>query len=115
MFYAGDAGAPLELVINSVTKNHVHGYVAEPKYRASELKAMKRPSGDQLEPAAWPAKLVNCTGFLPSASHTQISSLPERFDVKAILRPSGENCGYCSIRVEEMKLTGAPAPRRPPA
>ena len=40
MFYAGDTGAPLELVVNSVTKNHVHGYVSEPKYRSSELKAM---------------------------------------------------------------------------
>ena len=40
MFYAGDAGAPLELVINSVSKNHIHGYISTPKYRASDLAAM---------------------------------------------------------------------------
>ena len=41
MFYAGDVGgAPLELVINSITKNHIHGYISTPKYRASDLAAM---------------------------------------------------------------------------
>ncbi len=52
---------------------------------ASELKTMKRPSGDQRAPAEWLPKLVNCTAFLPSASQTQISSLPERFDLKETL------------------------------
>ena len=32
--------------------------------------------------------------------------LPERVDSKAILVPSGENCGLKSIRVEEMKGRG---------
>jgi outer membrane murein-binding lipoprotein Lpp len=40
MFYAGDTGAPMELVINSVRKNHIHGYISTPKYRNSELTAM---------------------------------------------------------------------------
>lgn len=40
MFYAGDAGAPLELVINTISKNHIHGYISAPKYRASDLAAM---------------------------------------------------------------------------
>ncbi len=39
-FYAGDGGVPVELVINSVTKNHIHGYVSAPKYGKSELAAM---------------------------------------------------------------------------
>ena len=40
VFYAGDSGQPVELVINSITKNHIRGYVSEPKYRKSELAAM---------------------------------------------------------------------------
>jgi hypothetical protein len=39
-FYSGDNGRPVELVINSISKNHIHGYVSEPKYRNSELQAM---------------------------------------------------------------------------
>lgn len=41
MFYAGDSGIPVELVINKVTKNHIHGYVSAPKYRKDELTAMQ--------------------------------------------------------------------------
>ena len=37
VFYAAEGGRPVELVINKVTKDHVHGYVSEPKYRQSEL------------------------------------------------------------------------------
>jgi hypothetical protein len=44
MFYAGEAGAPLELVINSINKNHIHGYISTPKYRASDLAAMSAAS-----------------------------------------------------------------------
>lgn len=39
MFYPPDSATPMELVINQVTKNHIHGYVSAPKYRQSELKA----------------------------------------------------------------------------
>ena len=39
LFYPPDAATPMELVINQVTKNHIHGYVSMPKYRQSELKA----------------------------------------------------------------------------
>jgi transcriptional regulator with PAS, ATPase and Fis domain len=37
VFYAADSEAPVEIVINSVTKDHIHGYVSAPKYRRSEL------------------------------------------------------------------------------
>lgn len=40
MFYPQDSAQPLELVINSIDKNHIHGYVSTPKYKASELSAM---------------------------------------------------------------------------
>jgi uncharacterized coiled-coil protein SlyX len=40
VFYAAENGQPVELVINSISKNHIHGYVSQPKYRVSELQAM---------------------------------------------------------------------------
>ena len=40
MFYNADNGRPVELVINSVAKNHIHGYVSEPKYKSADLDAM---------------------------------------------------------------------------
>lgn len=38
-FYLGDERRPVELVINSIRKNHIHGYISAPKYTASELAA----------------------------------------------------------------------------
>ena len=39
VFYAGEQGRPVELVINSITRNHIHGYISAPKYTAAELTA----------------------------------------------------------------------------
>jgi hypothetical protein len=39
-FYNADHGRPVELVINNISKNHIHGYVSEPKYKSSDLDAM---------------------------------------------------------------------------
>jgi hypothetical protein len=41
MFYTPDTPQPIELVINSITKDHIHGYISSPKYRQSELAAMQ--------------------------------------------------------------------------
>ena len=41
MFYMPDNGQPVELVINSITKDHIHGYVSAPRYRQSELASME--------------------------------------------------------------------------
>ena len=43
MFYQPDTQQPVEIVINSITKDHVHGYISAPKYRQSELAAMSNP------------------------------------------------------------------------
>ncbi len=40
MFYTSDSDQPVQVVINSVTKNHIRGYIAEPKYRPGQLQAM---------------------------------------------------------------------------
>ena len=40
MFYVPDTEQPIQIVINDITKDHIHGYVSAPKYRKSELAAM---------------------------------------------------------------------------
>jgi hypothetical protein len=39
MFYQSDTLQPVEIVINDISKDHIHGYVSAPKYRKSELAA----------------------------------------------------------------------------
>jgi hypothetical protein len=56
-FYAGENGQPVELVINSIGKNHIHGYVSQPKYRASELQAMGASSDGNRTPQPQRQKL----------------------------------------------------------
>jgi hypothetical protein len=38
-FYAADEHRPVELVINAISKNHIHGYISGPRYTATELAA----------------------------------------------------------------------------
>ncbi|HTW47373.1 MAG TPA: hypothetical protein VMD92_05460 [Acidobacteriaceae bacterium] len=40
MFYEPDTEQPIQIVINDITRDHIHGYVSAPKYRKSELAAM---------------------------------------------------------------------------
>jgi hypothetical protein len=40
MFYTPDSPQPVEVVINNISKDHIHGYVSAPKYRQSELASM---------------------------------------------------------------------------
>jgi len=66
MFYAGDAGsAPLELVINSISKNHIHGYISTQKYRASDLAAMSNAAQQNNTTAQ-----AGAAGIAPAANAT---------------------------------------------
>jgi phage-related tail protein len=40
VFYTEQNGQPLQLVINSISKNHMHGYVSGPKYQGSRRSAV---------------------------------------------------------------------------
>jgi hypothetical protein len=40
MFYEPGGQQPVEIVINSITKDHIHGYISAPRYRPSDLAAM---------------------------------------------------------------------------
>lgn len=37
MFYEPESQQPVEIIINDISKDHIHGYVSAPKYRPSEL------------------------------------------------------------------------------
>ena len=39
VFYTEQNGLPVQLVINSISKNHMHGYVSSPKYQGSRMSA----------------------------------------------------------------------------
>jgi hypothetical protein len=52
MFYQADSTQPTEIVINDISKNHIHGYVSAPKYHKSEVgpltvDAESNPPSDQ--------------------------------------------------------------------
>jgi hypothetical protein len=46
MFYTPDSPQPAELVINAISKDHIHGYVSAPKYRQSELASMQNANAN---------------------------------------------------------------------
>jgi uncharacterized coiled-coil protein SlyX len=46
IFYSADSKLPIELVINSISKNHIHGYVSEPKFKNGDLEAMANSSAN---------------------------------------------------------------------
>lgn len=46
MFYPGGERQAVEVVVIGITKNHVHGYISAPKYRASELASVSPSAGD---------------------------------------------------------------------
>jgi hypothetical protein len=58
MFYQPDSQRPVEIVINDITKDHVHGYISAPKYQQSELSAMPN-GGNNSAPATNQAANTN--------------------------------------------------------
>jgi hypothetical protein len=60
LYYQPDSPQPLEIVINDISKDHIHGYISAPKYRTSELAVATstdgsaQPGPDQANPTAQP-------------------------------------------------------------
>jgi hypothetical protein len=46
IFYAADSKQPAELVINTIGKDRIHGYVSEPRFKSGDLEAAGSPSGN---------------------------------------------------------------------
>lgn len=76
MFYSAQSKQPVELVINSITKNHIHGYVSEPKYSGAELQAAASPAQPGT-PGATDASQVSTTAK-PTAAVRQKLQPPSR-------------------------------------
>ncbi len=49
MFSTPDSPQPVEVVINDVGKDHIHGYVSAPKYRQSELASMSNSADNNAQ------------------------------------------------------------------
>lgn len=71
VFYAADSKTPVELVINAITKNHIHGYVSEPKYKDGDVEAANSSTGTA-------AAGVNGT---PADPNAKPSAARQRLDV----------------------------------
>jgi hypothetical protein len=46
MFFQPESQQPIQVVINNISKDHIHGYVSAPKYRPSELAAASDVGGN---------------------------------------------------------------------
>ena len=45
MYYQPDMQQPVEIVINNISKDHIHGYISAPKYRKSDLTVASSDQG----------------------------------------------------------------------
>jgi hypothetical protein len=65
MFYTDENGRPLELVINTISKNHMHGYVSAPKYQGNAVSAANSAPNQVV--AAAPAAAVDNLQHRPAS------------------------------------------------
>jgi hypothetical protein len=59
IFYSADSDQPVELVINDISKNHIHGYVSSPKYGRGELAAMSQQGSQSANTASKPRQKLS--------------------------------------------------------
>ena len=78
MYYGPDNHQPVEIVINAISKDHIHGYVSAPKYQASELAAL---SVDQPDNGAVSSQLAS--GQQPQLHQRQKLSISDNDIVQA--------------------------------
>ena len=64
MFSTPDSPQPVQIVINSISKDHIHGYVSAPRYRQSELASMSNNTAGN-------ASTAQATGSDTTASSTR--------------------------------------------
>src|SRR3974390_181430 len=68
LFFIHDSPQPAELVINSISKDRIHGYVSSPKYRQSQLASASNTNG---------AGATTATQAQPHSQPPQRQSLPQ--------------------------------------
>lgn len=82
MYYEPDSHQPVEIVINAISKNHIHGYVSAPKYQESELAALSADQGNNAAGQSQPAN-----GQQPQLQQRQKLTISD----SDIVQPSGTN------------------------
>ena len=83
---SSDSPQPLEIVVNKITKNHIHGYISAPKYSSAELTSSIQPvsassasangsnAGTSNGSAAAPA--VSAAGASPAQTQATLAHRP---------------------------------------
>ncbi|MBV8629605.1 MAG: hypothetical protein JOZ83_01690 [Silvibacterium sp.] len=72
MFYTPDSPQAVEVVINAVSKDHIHGYVSAPKYKKSELTAMANA------PASGSSAATQTAGMNDQSAQRQKLPVPQQ-------------------------------------
>ena len=78
MFYPADEKVPVEIVINAVTKNHIHGYVSAPKYRGADLEALANSGANNADTTVGAAPANPDGKPSPLRQRLPVTSTPSR-------------------------------------
>ena len=65
MFYTAESKQPVELVINQVGKDHIHGYISTGKYKASDLPALSGLTDNPADNSGGTAAAANSSPSTP--------------------------------------------------
>ena len=80
--HQADQPQPVQIVVNQINKDHIHGYVSAPKYRESELASnAAQPSTDSIAKpisTSSPASSAYSTSTTPSSTPATSSQGPQR-------------------------------------
>jgi hypothetical protein len=77
MFYTPDSPQPVEIVINGISKDHIHGYVSAPKYGKSELASMQAANDAASAPAPNPDSGPVATAAAQPAPRKKLTVTPQ--------------------------------------
>jgi len=65
MLYASESKQPVELVINQVSKDRIHGYISTAKYKASDLPALSSLTGSSADNSSGAAAVASSSPSTP--------------------------------------------------
>ncbi|UWZ86552.1 hypothetical protein [Occallatibacter riparius] len=77
MFYTPDSPQPVEIVINGISKDHIHGYVSAPKYGKAELASMQAANDAASAPAANPDSGIVATAAAQPPARKKLTVTPQ--------------------------------------
>jgi hypothetical protein len=78
VFYPADEKVPVEIVINAVSKNHIHGYVSAPKYRGADLEALANSGANNADASSGSAPANPDGKPSPLRQRLPVTSTPGR-------------------------------------